>query len=186
MKINLGVLKTRGKDDSEWSSIPALSGGVGTDVSAVLQAVYPVGSVYVSTVSANPATLFGFGTWEQIKDTFLLAAGDAYTAGATGGEATHILTENEMPSHTHPQLGAAGDPQPNTSPVRLVFQSDGHMVVYDSTGKAIWYNSAMSNEVKAYRTTVINEDGVTGETGGGQPHNNMPPYLAVYVWKRTA
>lgn len=183
MKFNLGVLRTRGKDDPYWKSIPHFTA---IDTAAVLQVVYPVGAIYMSATDVNPSALFGFGIWERVQDRFLLAAGDAFAAGSTGGEAMHTLTETELPSHRHPQLGAAGDLAANTSPVRLVFQSDGHMVVYDSTGKAIWYNEAMSEEVKAYRTTVINEDGVTGITGDGQPHNNMPPYLAVYVWKRTA
>lgn len=62
--------------------------------------VYPVGSIYLSVNSTSPATLFG-GTWTQIKDTFLLGAGDDYTLGDTGGEATHTLTIDEMPDHNH-------------------------------------------------------------------------------------
>ena len=67
---------------------------------AITSAVYPVGSIYLSINSTNPSTLFG-GTWEQIKDKFLLACGDTYTNGSTGGEATHTLTTNEIPSHSH-------------------------------------------------------------------------------------
>ena len=67
----------------------------------LLQKVYPVGSIYLSMNSANPSDIFGFGTWEQIKDTFLLAAGDTYSAGSIGGESTHTLTIQEIPSHTH-------------------------------------------------------------------------------------
>lgn len=70
-------------------------------VMSVLNAVYPVGAIYVSTVSTDPSTLFGFGTWERIKDTFLLAAGDVHSGGESGGEETHLLTKDEMPSHTH-------------------------------------------------------------------------------------
>ena len=55
----------------------------------IAEVIYPVGAIYISTVSTNPADLFGFGTWEQIKDVFLLSAGTTYTAGSTGGEATH-------------------------------------------------------------------------------------------------
>lgn len=62
--------------------------------------IYPIGAIYMSINSTDPGTLFG-GTWERIKDTFLLSAGDTYSAGATGGEATHTLTVDEMPSHTH-------------------------------------------------------------------------------------
>ena len=61
-------------------------------------ATYPVGAIYISTISTSPASLFG-GTWEQLKDRFLLGAGDTYAAGATGGEAAHALTVNEMPPH---------------------------------------------------------------------------------------
>ena len=68
--------------------------------SDILLSVYPVGSIYKSTNSMSPAELFG-GTWERIKDQFLLASGDTYAAGSTGGEATHTLTTNEMPSHSH-------------------------------------------------------------------------------------
>ena len=62
--------------------------------------MYPVGSIYLSINSINPGILFG-GTWEQIKDSFLLAAGDIHEAGEIGGEETHTLTVEEIPSHTH-------------------------------------------------------------------------------------
>ena len=66
----------------------------------MLDNVYPVGSIYMSVNNTNPSTLFG-GTWQQIQDRFLLAAGATYAAGATGGEATHTLTTDEMPAHSH-------------------------------------------------------------------------------------
>ena len=65
-----------------------------------LNQVYPVGSIYMSVNSTSPAKLFG-GTWEQIKDMFLLACGDTYANGAKGGEASHTLTVAEMPAHSH-------------------------------------------------------------------------------------
>lgn len=61
-------------------------------------AAHPVGSYYWSSESTDPSTLFG-GTWERVKDRFVLAAGDSYAVGATGGEATHTLSYNEMPLH---------------------------------------------------------------------------------------
>ena len=83
-------------------------------VAPVVEAInqmYPVGSIYMSVNDTNPHDLFG-GTWEQIKDRFLLAAGDTYAAGRTGGEAQHKLTVDEMPSHNHVErLGDASDPQ---------------------------------------------------------------------------
>lgn len=118
-------------------------------------AAYPVGAIYISTVSTSPASLFG-GTWEQLKDRFLLGAGDIYSAGSTGGEAAHTLTVGEMPAHTHTittWYAGVG----NGSAVQRGWSGD-------STSKLV--------------TTDI--------TGGDQPHNNMPPYLAVYMWKRVA
>lgn len=162
---NLG--RTPGKiavlDDSGWvyyRTPDELLADIGAaTVSAMLDKAYPVGSIYMSVNSTNPKTLFG-GTWVQIKDRFLLAAGTTYKAGATGGEAAHTLTESEMPSHNHavyyPNAGAADHSAPGNYP-------DGPS---DSTYYAI--------------------GSYTSSAGGDRAHNNMPPYLAVYVWKRTA
>lgn len=123
-------------------------GGGGAD----LNSVYPVGSIYISTVSTNPATLFGIGTWERIKDTFLLAAGDTYSAGSTGGAATVTLDTNTIPSHRHSVGVGTGSSTPG------------------GDFNCAWGGSSTWSSY----------------TGGGQAHNNMPPYLTVYVWKRTA
>lgn len=69
--------------------------------------VYPIGSIYMSANSIDPGTLFAGTTWEQLKDRFLLGAGDTYTAGDTGGSASHTLTTDEMPSHNHTFTGSA-------------------------------------------------------------------------------
>lgn len=113
----------------------------------------------MSLNSVNPSTLFG-GTWEQIKDTFLLAAGATYKAGSTGGEATHTLTQNEMPKHNH-----------------VIYYPNGGA---PDTGAALGFPEAGS------KNTWWAEACMTGQTGGSAAHNNMPPYLAVYIWKRTA
>ena len=122
----------------------------------VFDMVYPVGSVYVSVNSTSPETLFG-GKWVQIKDKFLLSAGDTYKAGATGGEATHVLNVDEMPRHNHSidNLNASGSTTP--------------------------YMTVQAQEKKGYGGNVQ-----TFFTGGGQAHNNMPPYIVVYIWQRTA
>ena len=120
--------------------------------------IYPVGSIYMSVNDNNPSELFG-GEWEQIKDRFLLACGTTYSNGATGGEATHTLTVDEMPSHNHTYLTS-----PHSWAERDSSQSQ---IISPSTGAA----------KKVTKTT--------NNTGGGRPHNNMPPYLAVYVWVRT-
>ena len=127
-----------------------------------LKVVYPVGSIYMSTSDISPYELFGFGIWEQIKDTFLLCSGDSYAAGSIGGETEHALTIDEMPSHSHTfnrhQLW-------RTENVPESGESDGYGV---------------SN-----KTLTVYLDS-TSSIGGSQAHNNMPPYLAIYVWKRTS
>lgn len=153
-------------DESGWvyyrtpeelkSDIGASSGGV--DVSTVLDKVYPVGAIYMSVSSTNPKTLFG-GTWVQLKDRFLLAAGTTYKAGSTGGEATHTLIVDEIPNHQHV----------------LWYPNEG-----GEQSAAIGYPEAGS------KNTWYAEASKTGGAGGGAAHNNMPPYLSVYVWKRTA
>ena len=115
----------------------------------------------MSTVATNPKTLLGFGTWEQIKDRFLLAAGTTYKAGATGGEATHKLTVSEIPSHKHDTYEYAS----------------GRVGTAASSGA-----DGLQWGVHLSGTWTID----TGAVGGSAAHNNMPPYLSVYVWKRTA
>lgn len=66
----------------------------------LLNYTHPIGSLYWSKEPTDPSQLFG-GTWQRVKDVFILAAGDTYAVGATGGEAEHTLTVEEMPSHTH-------------------------------------------------------------------------------------
>ena len=115
---------------------------------------YPVGSIYMSINNTNPQLYFG-GVWERLEDMFLLAAGQTYTAGSTGGEAAHTLTVNEMPAHSHSTKegnGVAGG---------TWYLSSGQYTGYNATSQTI-------------------------NAGGGAAHNNMPPYLAVYVWKRIA
>lgn len=146
--------------------------------------IYPIGSIYLTVGSVSPATLFG-GTWERIKDCFLLAAGDTYQAGSSGGESTHALTINEMPNHSHTnsvttngghshtghtkEVRAQVSGQPSSDCARNISSS------YDHSGITI--TDAASSH--SHSVTINN-------AGGGVAHNNMPPYLTVYIWKRTA
>lgn len=86
------------------SNVPTTTLSVGAEETsfqqAIIDLVYPVGAIYISTSNVSPTTLFG-GTWQQIQDTFLLAAGTTYSAGNTGGSATHTLTIAELAAHTH-------------------------------------------------------------------------------------
>lgn len=143
-------------DESGWIYSRALS-------ALILEAVYPVGSIYISVNSTSPQTLFG-GTWKAIQGKFLLGQSSAHTAGSTGGEETHTLTMGEMPEHTHPMYSgnAGGDSE---------WTPDEGAYLVDS--------------VTQIKTTWWARLGM-GYAGGGNAHNNMPPYLAVYMWKRTA
>ena len=134
----------------------------GKTLADIMLEIYPVGAVYISVNSTSPASLFG-GTWERLKDRFLLGAGDSYAAGGTGGEATHTLTVNELPAHTHTAtvygINSGGY---TANAARLVYK-DNTTTAWISEGLS-WVNS----------------------TGGSQSHNNLPPYLAVYMWRRVS
>ena len=148
--------------DFTSAQLEALRGPKGDrgDPLSVLEA-YPIGSIYISTNATSPETLFG-GTWRQIQGRFLLAADNTYKAGSTGGEATHTLTANEMPEHAH------------------------YMVSGNSGGDSTWTPDAGSyllDSVTTDKTTYWAQIGMNN-AGGSAAHNNMPPYLAVYVWER--
>lgn len=156
-------------------------------ISSIVDAFYPVGSIYMSVNSADPAQLFG-GTWEQIQDTFLLAAGQNYTAGDTGGSATHTLTEQELPQITLSMTLRNFHNTTNNSSV-------GVMVGTGTTGSVNSNYDIKASGESSSGLNRINTSGVTASDtctrythtiGDGQAHSIMPPYMAVYMWKRTA
>ena len=151
-------------DDFEFNVPVKFSG------KTLLDVVYPVGAIYMSVSEISPATLFG-GTWERIQNRFLLAAGSSYAAGNTGGEATHTLTANEMPSHTHALRANTSWGESETLGAWKQYVSSGILMDAGSSGTTI--------------TTSYYYD-VAQPVGGDAAHNNMPPYLVVYMWKRTA
>ncbi len=133
---------------------------------------FPVGSIYMSLNNTNPSTYFG-GTWVQIKDRFLLGAGSTYTAGNTGGEATHKLSVGELPNHNHKtttDLGCNG----------LVLKWDNR-----ASGSDYWGAKYQEGNYMSSGAYALNSLYTTG-TGSNQAHNNMPPYYVVYIWRRTA
>ena len=153
--------------------------------------VYPIGSIYMSVNNTSPSTLFG-GTWEQIQDKFLLASGTTYNNGATGGSATVSLTESQMPRHTHTQNEHTHTEEQH----RHTISSDWSTGSGSSAGYTQSQNRKLTTKYTAYATPTINgttaTNNYTGGTGtsqsasNGSAHENMPPYLAVNVWKRTA
>ena len=131
---------------------------------AIFDAIYPVGSIYLAYNHVNPANLFG-GTWTRIENAFLWASTASDTIGVTGGEKTHTLTVNEMPRHKH-NVGAYKS-------------TDGNGSTLDS------YTALVSTSNGADTTSKYYTSG-TLSTGGSQPHNNMPPYIQVSIWRRIA
>lgn len=119
---------------------------------------HPIGSYYWSSDPTNPSALFG-GDWEQVTDKFVLAAGSTYSVDQTGGEATHTLSVNEMPQHYH-----------RRSNVGRYFE-----VAAPAGSQVIAAAKEGQGTTAAY---------ITGNSGGGAAHNNMPPYVVAYCWKR--
>ena len=117
---------------------------------------YPVNSIYISYSHTSPAELFG-GTWARIEDRFLWGCKSTESIGATGGESAHTLAVDEIPSHSHPFISTNE---------------------YSSTSGG-WKNPAWG---PGSNTTAA----ITGFTGGGAAHNNMPPYIQVSIWRRIA
>lgn len=131
--------------------------GGGRTLADLLDLVYPIGSIYMNTNNVNPQSIFG-GIWQKIEGRFLLGSGGGYTLGSLGGEATHTLTVSEMPKH---------------KPSILLNTQDSY-----TTGSAANWQVVTNGRYYAGDMFL--------EIGGNQPHNNMPPYLVINIWKRTA
>jgi len=135
---------------------------IGSNTATTLQAVYPVGSIYINAaVATNPGTLLGFGTWAAFGAGRVIvglnaADSDFDTAQETGGAKTHTLSVSEIPSHTH------------TSTLRGNGEDENQNIP-----------SASDNTDPSLTMT-------TDATGGGQAHNNLQPYIVAYMWRRTA
>lgn len=135
-------------------------------VANILNLVYPVGSIYTNaTDDTNPGTLLGVGTWEAFGQGRVMvgkaSSGTFATAGATGGAETHTLTTTEMPSHTHAQYVSA-NPGTGGPGIRVDYNRD-------ASGASAYFQGIS-----------------TGSAGSGNAHNNLQPYIVVYMWKRTA
>ena len=206
-----------------FTLVPSLMG--------IFDRVYPVGSIYMSVVNVDPATLFG-GTWQELSGRFLLGRSSDHAAGTTGGSEAHTLTVNEMPSHTHngPSHTHTGPSHTHTIPshghtataanggnhnhgiqrakeagagtakysIQNANNGEGdhqsryagshtHTITVEGSGE-LTTNASGEGLTGASGTgaTGASGTGATSPTGGGAAHNNMPPFLSVYMWKRTA
>lgn len=146
-------------DGDSWESM-----GGGLSITTVVNTLYPIGSIYLSTLPTNPSILLGAGTWVSFGAGRALVGVDAGdpdfdTAEETGGAKTHTLTIDEMPPHQHDEY-----------------------VNQNTTGGIVGFGGG--------RDTSTNNGVVTGYTtgltGGGQAHSNLQPFICIYAWKRTA
>ena len=131
------------------------------EFSMIIDLIYPIGSIYMTVSDTNPFETIKFGVWEKIENRFLLASSNIHMNGETGGEENHILSINEMPKHSH-------------------------KMKYDSIGWTAIRQSSGTNGILEYNKSSYDGQYSTEEVGNGNAHNNMPPYLAVNMWKRIA
>lgn len=135
---------------------------------AILQAENPIGHIRFETTNINPSTYLGFGTWKlwgagRVPVGVDTTDDDFAEVEKTGGEKTHTLTINEIPSHNHVEVFGNHD-----------WVDDGGS------------GASVSGNRVSYRDTLVTKQNITSSVGGDQSHNNVQPYVTCYMWKRTA
>lgn len=233
--MNAKVKYLKDEDGSIISPVVSVSSIFDTDnkpitdmKTYVLNLMYPIGSIYFSVSSTSPQTLFG-GTWEQLKDRFLLAAGSSYTAGNTGGSSSHshsnsstgsvTLTSSHIPSHTHTYLKSStstGGHSLSTSEMPIHTHYSNSLIRYQSgssEGTGVWLDTSgaggsawrvveatteNAGSSNSHSHSISTSSTNTGSYGTSSPSSHshtvystgssssLPPYLVIYVWKRTA
>lgn len=160
-----------------WTDGNGFSGWARVNTGGTLSA-YPVGAIYISTSSTSPASLFG-GSQTRIQNQFLLAAGSGYSAGSTGGSTTH--SHNYGIRYNSFYATFVGD---DTTAIRTL--------TYNGTSETGYKNSIWVQDVSTKRNSGLSSGSTSTSSASylnratTSGNSNMPPYLAVYVWKRTA
>lgn len=163
----------------------------------LIDLIYPVGSIYMSVNSTSPADLFG-GTWDTMPAGRVLLAqgksqwGTTYTAGSTGGEATHLLTPEEMPRHKHDAVAN----NVNISGTAYLQMGNGVSIATGSTtgvfsaigsGTVEGYGSGSRSGTNGLKFNSTHTPTISiSYTGADTAHNNLQPFIAVFMWRRTA
>ena len=137
------------------------------------RACFPVGTILMTTTNTNPSTYIG-GTWTALKNVFLFAASTGHPAGETGGSETVALKTAQLPAHRHCTISMTKAESGISPDYQHAVARYDRTTSWDDTHYQLNGNSNDAN------------GGLTSSTGSGEAHNNMPPYLAVYTWKRTA
>ena len=192
------LVVTPGTNTSYWIKLK--------DYLATPLAAYPVGAYYMSSDSTSPAVLFG-GTWTQIQNRFIYAAGPGYSVNSTGGSVTKTLVTDNIPSHTH-SCGSAGSHTHTRGTMNITGNFGGTDVQSDYYGNGAfavttfgnyneeggkWHNNYgrnMSFDASRNWSGATSSNGShshsIGSTGKGTAFDVMPPYIVAYVWRRTA
>lgn len=185
-------LNTQTNDRTNAPSIHAVREAVNNN----WLSIYPIGSIYMSVNNVNPSEIFG-GTWQQIKDKFLLACGDAYNNGATGGSATHtpsgtveghkLTYEEAALAHSHNTLGIGRTAYKLLQYVNGNVQ-DGNIYSIDTVSEGVGLVEGQDNIATRTDSFGYEENEIAAHSHGftGNSQDTMPPYLAVNVWVRTA
>lgn len=212
-EADLDLALNKANNLSDVADVPTARKNLGiSTLKETLQAIYPVGAIYISTNETSPATLFGFGTWEQIQNRFIVGAGAAYAPKDTGGEDKHTLTVNELPAHehaattnqsgSHSHSGSAASAGDHYHGAIGENSGEGGALYgyYDANQNHIGLRSGLDWDNPIWKTSTdgahthtvtINSGGAHAHsitvksTGGGVAHNNLPPYFAAYIWRRT-
>ena len=144
-------------------------------VTSALASAYPVGSIYISTVSTNPNSLFGFGTWVAYGEgRVLLGVGGGFTAAATGGSANAVVV-----SHTHTATSVVTD-------AGHTHNLPGNTSSGGINQTQIGVSNTSVNATSASATTGITVATTNASSGVSATNANLPPYVVVYMWNRTA
>lgn len=173
---NKSTSTSLGTSNTLYPTQNAVKSYIDAAIIAAKSDMMPVGTIYGnSSVSTNPATLLGFGTWVAYAPGRVVAgkatSGTFGTAGATMGTETETLTSSQIPSHFHTSIDATNSGLPGF---------DGNIVIGGSSGSG----AAIKQTASAYRVSGGNAK--TGSTGGGGSHNNIQPTKVAYLWERTA
>ena len=160
----------------------------------ILEAIYPVGSIFVSGSDTMPALIDGLGTWERIEGKFIVGASDTdgdFDNGDTGGEKTHTLTEAELASHNHtvnpPATNTSNDTHSHDigdSNTRSLTVSSPNLAWTGGSNYRLTGQYDTDSDTHNHSVDIAEFD--SGDTGSGDAHNNLPPYKAKYMWERTA
>lgn len=167
---------------AEANQINGAMNRIVASVNDVINIMYPVGSIYMSVNSVNPSTLFG-GTWEKIEDRFLVATGTTFNLGQSGGSKDAVVV-----SHTHTQVAHRHDYESDEigKPYKLWGTKSGSSELGGNVSGSVKYYAATKNNDYKWLNSMSSEQPTINNSGVDGTDKNLPPYLAVNMWKRTA